>query len=113
MGMNLVFLPDDSGGVKCLFQPSDSFQGYDGLVHGGVIAALLDGAMTNCLFAYGHEALTAELKVRYRQPVLVDDEITVRAWIAKNSTRLYQMQAELVQNNCVKVIATAKFMEKV
>jgi hypothetical protein len=36
---------------------------------GSVIAALLDGASTNCLFAHGHVALTVELTARYREPV--------------------------------------------
>jgi acyl-coenzyme A thioesterase PaaI-like protein len=36
------------------------------MLHGGVISSILDGTMTNCLFAHGTVAVTAELRVRFR-----------------------------------------------
>jgi acyl-coenzyme A thioesterase PaaI-like protein len=36
------------GGVEAHFDCSRIFEGYSHRIHGGVIAALLDGAMTNC-----------------------------------------------------------------
>jgi hypothetical protein len=41
-------------------------QGYDGILHGGIIASPFDSAMVNCLFARGIVALTAEFKVRFK-----------------------------------------------
>jgi len=75
-----------------------------------VSAALLDGAMTNCLFAYGIEALTAELNVRYRQPVSAAGTITVRGWLIESHGRLHLLGAELRQDGQVKVTALGKFM---
>ena len=73
---------------------------------------MLDGAMTNCLFAHGRVAVTAELTVRYRHPVTVDRPVTVRAWIRESSHNLHRMQAELAQGGRVLVTATAKFLER-
>ena len=59
MAQEFVLQPD--GSVRGVFFASAPLEGYTGLLHGGIAAAFLDGAMTNCLFAHGIEALTAEL----------------------------------------------------
>jgi acyl-coenzyme A thioesterase PaaI-like protein len=81
-------------------------------MHGGMIASLLDGAMTNCLFAHGHIAMTGELKVRYREPVIIGEEMLLRAWITRSQPPLHLLEAELKQEGCVKATASAKFVER-
>ena len=93
-----------------LVGPPD-LEGYPQTLHGGIIASLLDGAMTNCLFAHGHVAMTAELRVRYRKPVLIGPEMTIRAWITRSQPPLHLLEAELQQEGCAKAIASAKFFE--
>ena len=51
--LGLAFEPDGEGGVRTTFEPHERLQGYDGLLHGGVAAALLDSAMTHCLIPPG------------------------------------------------------------
>jgi acyl-coenzyme A thioesterase PaaI-like protein len=110
-GLQVDFRPTADGGVEAHFDCATTFEGYSHRIHGGVAAALLDGAMTNCLFAHGHVAVTAELAVRYRHPVMTDHPATVRAWICESSHRLHRMRAELAQDGRVLVTATAKFFE--
>lgn len=111
-GLKMEFFPMDDGSVVGVFADGSSWQGYSGLLHGGVIASLLDGAMTHCLFALGFEAVTAELKVRYRHPVMAAEKMTLRAWQQDGTWRLHVMQAELSQSGQVKAVATAKFVER-
>jgi uncharacterized protein (TIGR00369 family) len=87
------------------------YQGYDGYLHGGVIAALLDSAMTNCLFAHGRIALTGELNVRFLKPVVVNEPAIVSARVVESSPPLFCMEAELSQNGQSVAKATAKFIE--
>ena len=68
--------------------------------------------MTNCPFAKGHAAMTAELNVRFRHPVATDRSATVRAWSTAAMRPLHEMAAELIQDGQVKATAKAKFMEK-
>jgi acyl-coenzyme A thioesterase PaaI-like protein len=110
MGLAQEFATQPDGSVASTFAGSSVFEGYSGLLHGGVTAALLDGAMTNCLFAHGIEALTAELHVRYRQPVSATARIIVRGWLMKSHGRLHLLGAELRQDDQVKVTALGKFM---
>jgi acyl-coenzyme A thioesterase PaaI-like protein len=104
-----VLQPD--GSVKGVFVASVPFEGYSGLLHGGIAAAFLDGAMTNCLFAHGIEALTAELRVRYREPVAVPGEIVTRATLTESHGRLFLLRAELHQQGRLKATAIGKFVK--
>lgn len=111
-GLGLAFQAGDPGELKAAFHPHAGLGGYEGLLHGGVTAALLDGIITNCLFAQGIVALTAELTVRYREPVKIGPEISLRAWVEHAHPPLYLMSAELVQEGCVRTTASAKFIEQ-
>ncbi len=110
-GLRLEFELRPDGSVEAGFAATETFEGYHGRLHGGIIAALLDGAMTNCLFAHGRCAFTAELTVRYHQPVTTTDQLTVRAWLTGTRTRLYHVQAELRVDGDLKASASAKFMD--
>jgi acyl-coenzyme A thioesterase PaaI-like protein len=101
-----------NGIVEASFACDKVFQGYPAVLHGGVISALLDGAMTNCLFAIGHAAMTVELNVRFRHPVATDKPATVRAWITSSTRPVHELAAELIQDGQTKATAKATFMEK-
>ena len=111
-GLRLHFVPLADGSVQAAFDCGETFEGYAGTVHGGVISAVLDGAMTNCIFAHGRAGLTGELRVRYRHPVPTNHEATVRGWIERASPPLYFARAELAQDGEVKATATGKFMDR-
>jgi len=110
MGLALRYVPQPDGSVVASFLGNCALEGYTGVLHGGVIAALLDGAMTNCLFALGHRALTVELRVRYHAGVAAAEETLLRAWLEDDSHGLYQLRAELAQGGTVKASAAGKFM---
>jgi len=111
MGLAQEFAVQADGSVEGTFEGSEVFEGYSGLLHGGVTAALLDGAMTNCLFAHGVQALTAQLTVRYSEPVAVPGRIMTSAHLAESHGRLHLLRAELRQDGRVKASALGKFIE--
>jgi uncharacterized protein (TIGR00369 family) len=110
-GLGLVFAPKSDGSVVAEFGCERLYEGYPDMVHGGVVSSLLDGAMTNCLFAQGKNAVTAELRIRFREPVEVGVEANVRAWLLQSSSLLHILKAEFIQNQQVKATAIGKFME--
>lgn len=59
-----------------------------------MIAALLDAAMTHCLFHAGVRAVTADLRVRFLRPVPCDAVIRLEAQILSSAPRLYRLHAE-------------------
>jgi acyl-coenzyme A thioesterase PaaI-like protein len=105
-------LSDDDHRIEATFDCGETFEGYVGLVHGGIVSAVLDGAMANCLLHLGCVAHTGGLSVRFRHPVLVGRKATVRAWLERSHGRLHVLAAELEQDGQVKAVASAKFLEQ-
>lgn len=109
-GLNVEYLLREGGGVQTTVVCDARMQGYPGLVHGGVVAALLDGAMTHCLFARGIAALTADLHVRYRHPVELDRPARVVAVVTDEYPPLFILEATIEQVDRVCARARGKFM---
>lgn len=112
LGLELEFAVRDDGAVECQLPLMQAFEGYADQLHGGVVALCLDGAMTNCLFAHGHKAVTAKLEVRYRHPVSTNREALLRAWCVRSRPPLRLVRAELVQDGQAKAIAFARFIDR-
>jgi acyl-coenzyme A thioesterase PaaI-like protein len=94
------------------FQAYPGLQGYDGILHGGVIAALLDAAMTHCLFYRGVQAVTGDLRIQFLQPVPCNSLLDLRAKVLSVTPPLYCVKAELVFEQRVMAWAEAKFMQR-
>ena len=110
-GLKLDFRISDDGAVVGDFYCDKTLEGYMNLLHGGVISAILDGAMTNCLFAAGHVAVTADFSVRFRHSVIAGQWATVRAWFSRITPPVYVLKAEIIQKDQLKTTAVGKFME--
>ena len=109
--LGLEFRLLDDGSVQARFVCSKSHQGFRDILHGGVISSLLDGAMTNCLFAHGIAAVTAELVVHFRHPIATGAPLTVVGRISRSSPPLYVLDAEIIQDGTIMAIGKGKFME--
>jgi acyl-coenzyme A thioesterase PaaI-like protein len=105
-------VPLAGGGVRAgVVCPSD-LEGYEGVVHGGVVCALLDGAMANALFDAGLTGRTAKLAVRFVHPLRTGVAAEVTAIVVRVRGRLREARAEVVQNGAVAASATATFLEE-
>jgi uncharacterized protein (TIGR00369 family) len=111
-GFHMRFIRGRDGSVESRFDCARALEGYPRQLHGGVIASLLDGAMTNCLFMHGRTAVTAEMNVRYHHPVQTDRTAFIRGWIEQTSPRLHLLKAEVVQDGVVRATASGKFMNR-
>ncbi|HTU00326.1 MAG TPA: PaaI family thioesterase [Candidatus Sulfotelmatobacter sp.] len=111
-GLRVPYRALSDGSVEAEFACDESLEGYPHLLHGGVIASLLDGAMTNCLFAHGITAVTAELSIRYRDPVPTEQPVTVRARIQRSAHGCHFLTAEVRRHGRAAVIAHGKFLSR-
>ena len=78
-----------------VFTPKRKFQGWKGLVHGGILATLLDEAMTRLAWIACGGAMTAEMTVRFLKPASISEKIFVRGEIVSENRRVVQMRASL------------------
>ena len=111
-GKYLNFTVKSNEEVTATFVCNSAFEGYPGILHGGIISMILDTAMGECMFSQNISALTVELKTRFRHPVLVGCKTIVSAKIIKVSNPLYILEGKIIQNNDIKVTGIGKFLEQ-
>lgn len=98
--------------MKLLLNVFANIPGTPGDYTGGVICALIDAAMTHCLFNQGFVAVTVDLSVRFRHPVKLNQSVIVRAWISRERSVMHVLQAELLQEDQIKVTGSGKFFDQ-
>ena len=94
-GLRLTYDIDRDGSANAIWAPTADWQGFQGIIHGGIIGTVLDEAMAKAVTAAGYEALTGELRVRFRHHVRPGEELRIRGWIVARSKRLVRAEAAL------------------
>lgn len=112
LSFGLEFLADSNGKVATTFTGNATLQGYTGIMHGGVLSALLDTAMAHCLLHQNIEAVTGELNVRYLEQVHCDDTLEISAWIDSSLPPLYHLRSTISIRERVVCRAKARFMQR-
>jgi uncharacterized protein (TIGR00369 family) len=112
IGLRLRFAAGESG-VTARFTPAPEHQGFEGVVHGGIISTVLDEAMAWATAAAGIWAVTAEMQVRFRQPLHVGERTRVEASVTTRKGRVIKVAAEVVleADNVRIATATGTFFE--
>jgi len=67
---------------------SGVYQGYAGIVHGGVLSLLLDEAMVKLAWELGLPAVTGEITVRFPAPLSTEEEVTIFGRIVREDRRI-------------------------
>ncbi len=93
-GLNLVFSFRD-GKASAEFSLDKGFQGYKDIVHGGIVAAILDEAMIKAVLAQGIKAVTAEITVRFKDPLRTNEKAVVDGEIVKKGKKLVEAKAHI------------------
>ena len=111
VGLKMDFFVDDIGRYCSRFIGRPEHVGYSDMMHGGIVATLLDEVMARVVFEEGLFAVTAELNVRYLKPTPVGEELLVRAVVDRRRGKLFRVSGEiLLVGGAVSAVATAKIM---
>ena len=89
-GMRLKFILDESGKqFICRFRLSKRYTGPPGYCHGGIIATILDEAMSKLNRLFDAPAPTSRMTVEYLRPVPLNRLLEVRSQnVSKRGRRL-------------------------
>jgi uncharacterized protein (TIGR00369 family) len=111
-GLQLDFNIDKHGqAIETEWLPPDRFQGWAGTLHGGVVATLLDEAVGKLAFGLGMPVVTAELVVRYVNPVPTGRPLKVSGRITRATRRLLFAESEVtLHDGSAGARAVAKLM---
>jgi uncharacterized protein (TIGR00369 family) len=92
----------------CAVVLADHFQGWQGVVHGGILATLLDEACAYACLTATAQCVTAEIKVRYRKPVPVDREIEIFGQLTDMSRKIWAAKSQIKIDGVIYAEAEAK-----
>jgi acyl-coenzyme A thioesterase PaaI-like protein len=94
-GLRITYEQDSSGSSTASWIPTSGWEGFRGIVHGGIISTVLDEAMAKAVAATECEALTGELRVRFRHQVQAGEKCQIKGWVVKRTKRLLETEATL------------------
>ncbi len=83
--INYTVLPD--GKIFGQWIPSVRYEGFKGIIHGGLLSTVIDEAMSKSIIAQHIEALTVELKVRFHHYAEPDELLNIHGWIVTKNKR--------------------------
>ena len=90
IGLKLKFFGLEDGTVRAEYVPKPEHCGYSGIVHGGILSAILDEGMGWTGFLpFGKYYLTMELKVRFKRPVRPGKTYYFRGRLVKKIGTVY------------------------
>ena len=95
-GMKLAFEQDDAARkIIGRFRLGAEYQGAFGIIHGGVIAVVLDEVMGKVCRFRGVRAVTAEMNIEYLKPVWVDADLIVEGYEKEMAGRNLHLVGEI------------------
>lgn len=111
-GLQLRFESAGAAEVQARYVPRKQDEGFFGVVHGGIVTAMLDEAMAWAAFEVGAWAMTARIEVRFRRPVLVGDDLRVVGRVINARGRLIEATAEVrgLDDDSVRAEGAATFL---
>jgi uncharacterized protein (TIGR00369 family) len=112
IGLCLEFSLAPDGSVVCEKTVADLYEGPPGLVHGGIIATLLDEIMSKTVRALGIRAVTRTLEVQYLRPVHSQTPLRMEARLVRKEGRKHWTEARLLDaDGKLRAQSTGLFIE--
>lgn len=106
-GLRLKFFVDEERTIVCRVRLARRFGGPPGHAHGGIIATLLDEAMSKANRQFGVLAMTRQMEVEYLKPVPLGAPLLLTGRHASSLGRKHNCAAEIANDDGV-VLARAK-----
>lgn len=110
VGLKIDFYTTAPGETRAEFSIPKHYEGYPGVVHGGIIAAILDetGGRAN-MDDPSRFMVTAQLNVKYRKPVPSETPLVILGHADERRGRVSHAKSE-IQNKNGEVLAEAELV---
>jgi acyl-coenzyme A thioesterase PaaI-like protein len=100
-----------NGVARATFVPGEWHEGWEHVVHGGVLATALDEVMGYPLYYRGIVGVTARLELRFRRPARRQDRLLVEASVTRETKKLVDIAGAIRRDGDVLVEATGRFVK--
>lgn len=100
----------DEGKMAALTELSlpKEFQGWTEVIHGGILATLLDEMMAHAVWRFAGPGLTLGLEVRFHQPLKPEEKILARGVLKTANGSRRQAEGEIIRLSDGERIASGK-----
>ncbi|MBW2458149.1 MAG: PaaI family thioesterase [Deltaproteobacteria bacterium] len=105
-GLGAVFY-DDGKRVWTEVTPAEYHQGWPGVLHGGVVTAILDETIGRVAFLYDRWVQTAKIAIRFKRPAPLGELLVGRGELVRNNRRLMEMKGGLYVAGSDELLAEA------
>ena len=94
IGLKLKFRRDGKG-VRTEFTPGSQYQGWPGMVHGGILICMLDEAMAYAAHFEDFTIITAKMEIKLKHLVPVEEPLIITSSVTRHTRRLLNTRAEV------------------
>jgi acyl-coenzyme A thioesterase PaaI-like protein len=94
-GLQVAFEPMGDNGSRAVYVAREEHGGWPGVLHGGVVLALMDEALGWSLYFHGEGGVTARFEARFRQQIPIGSPLIIRAWTVGRRGRLVKAKADV------------------
>ncbi len=106
IGLNITFRTDEEK-VYASFTPDNRYMGYENILHGGIIASLLDESMGwACSVKTKKMYYTAELNIKYKKHTKTNVKLFAEAVMSKARHTIAYAES-ILKNQDGEILATA------
>jgi acyl-coenzyme A thioesterase PaaI-like protein len=106
-GLRLKFFVDEDHTILCRTRLAKRFEGPPGHAHGGIIATLLDEAMSKASRHFGILGMTRHMEIDYRKPVPLNTKLLLTGRHTSADGRKHRCEAQ-IENESGEILAQAK-----
>lgn len=98
IGLHMEFYDDGEKMVVSKITPPAYFEGYPGVLHGGIVATILDEVVGRVSMVQDHHRfmMTVKLLTKYRHPVPIGEELIAIGRAVRIGGRIGKAQGEIV-----------------
>jgi acyl-coenzyme A thioesterase PaaI-like protein len=92
-----IFWDPEKKRIETRFTADATWAGFEGVVHGGLLAAILDETMAWAIeYEHSKFAYTGDLSLRFKKPVLVGEPYLALGWVASIEGRKYLTEGQIL-----------------
>jgi len=108
IGLKLAFETTNEGRMRTVWTPRREHQGFKEIIHGGLVATVLDEVMVRLIYDRGINAVTAGMETKILRPLRAGRPYRFEGWIVQDRGRAVLTEAEAFDASTGERVASGK-----
>jgi uncharacterized protein (TIGR00369 family) len=110
-GLQARFFVREDEAVISEYTVDERFVGYAKVLHGGILASLLDEVMIKAVLKDDIIAVTASMELKFKKPVYVGETIKLAGSVIQNKGRVFKTEGQATVDGTVVASASGTYIK--